>query len=332
MNCVNKKTYKLVSLKSKDDLKISKKDMLQSFKILSSKKKYKLNDINNLNGDYGKGMLPTMLKICYYSNYIDKRQYLNTNILYSDKDLLVFKINKYIVISFKMSQDKNDWYNNLSLTRIKIYLKSKIFKEYNKWKKKSLDSVTFNDFKVHTGFFSFLKQNKYIKKIKTCIENSGIKNPFIIYTGQSRGGALATLSSLLIYNTFPNLKFSTITFASPPLFNKNASMFYLFLKQKEILINHYRVINSDDILTKLKTTDYIWKPVGHLRHVGSYIPSKFVKNIYDNRNTIKSGFIVIDNKHRFKNMFEKCSFINRRKFVHLYFLFSNKTNAVLFIT
>ena len=41
-------------------------------------------------------------------------------------------------------------------------------------------------------------------------------------------------------------------------------MFYLFLKQKEILINHYRVINSDDILTKLKTTDYIWKPVGHL--------------------------------------------------------------------
>ncbi|MBT7243693.1 MAG: hypothetical protein HN879_09780 [Flavobacteriaceae bacterium] len=97
-------------LSSRNKVKISKKDMLCTFQNLFSTSPKKLNDLNQYDGDYHRGVLPTMLKLCYFANYSENRKQLKcVNVLYSDLNMFVYSVEKYIVVSFKMSQEYSDW-------------------------------------------------------------------------------------------------------------------------------------------------------------------------------------------------------------------------------
>lgn len=323
-------------LSSRNKVKISKKDMLCTFQNLFSTSPKKLNDLNQYDGDYHRGVLPTMLKLCYFANYLENRKQLKcVNVLYSDLNMFVYSVEKYIVVSFKMSQEYSDWKNNMSPTRKKEYINQEMLQKYNKWKKKYFKYDLFDDFKIHSGFYSYFQNNDIVVKLNKCIQKikKSYDNPCIVYTGQSRGGALTTLASFYISNLYPNIKFSIVTFCSPALFNRNTTLFYLFLKiQQRTLINHYRIINSNDQMIHLKTKSAIWRPLGRLRHIGTEIPKKYMKVIYDNRSVITNQFIVIDNKYRINRILLKCKYYYLLKIYHLYFLFSRNTKSILFTT
>ena len=323
-------------LKSRNKITISKKDMLLTFKNLFSTYPKKLKDLNQYDGNYQRGVLPTMLKLCYYANYFEHRNQLKyVNVLYSDLNMFVYSVEKYIVISFKMSKEYSDWKNNMSPTRTEEFINPELFQKYNNWKKKYFKYNLFDDFKIHSGFYLYFQNNETVTKLNKCIQKMKkiYKNPCIIYTGQSRGGALTTLASFYISNLYPNLKFSVVTFCSPALFNRNTTLFYLFLKiHLKTLINHYRIINSNDQMIHLKTSSKIWQPLGRLRHIGTEIPQKYMKTVYDNRSIISNQFIVIDNRYRINNILKTCKYYYLLKIYHLYFLFSNDKKSILFIT
>jgi predicted lipase len=323
-------------LGNQSTIEIFQKDIINTFKILLSTSPKKLDDLNQYNRDYHRGVLPTMLKLCFYANFSQKRKQLKyVNMLYSNLNMFVYSIGKYIVVSFKMSKDASDWKNNMSPTRTEEFINPELFLKYNKWKKKYFKYNLFDDFKIHSGFYNYFQNNDIVAKISKCIRKiqKKYKNPCIVYTGQSRGGALSTLASFYIANLYPTLKFSIVTFCSPALFNRNATLFYLFLKiQQKTLVNHYRVINSNDQMIHLKTKSVIWRPFGRLRHIGTEIPKKYIKVVYDNRSVISNQFVIIDNKYRIDKILKKCSYYYLLKIYHLYFLFSTNKNSILFTT
>ena len=331
-----KNTQQLDFLKSRNKVKISKKDMILTFKNLFSTSPKKLDNLNQYDGDYYRGVLPTMLKLCYFANYLQNRDQLKyINVLYSDLNMFVYSVEKYIIVSFKMSKEYLDWKNNINPTRTEDFINPVLLEKYNIWKKKYFKYNLFDDFKIHSGFYYYFQENDIVSKINKCIQkvNKKHKNPYIIYTGQSRGGALSTLASFYISNLYMNMKFSIVTFCSPALFNRNTTLFYLFLKiQQKTLVNHYRIINSRDRVIQHKTTYNIWGPIGTLRHIGTHIPKKYMKTVYDNRSIISNQFVVIDNKYRIDNILKSCPYYYLLKIYHLCFLFSKNKKSVLFIT
>lgn len=122
----------------------------------------------------------------------------------------------------------------------------------------------FGNCKVHSGFYSCLTavQSRLGDHLREAIQEIG--GPYevsrVYVSGHSLGGALATLSAVLISNWYPSLspRLKVITAGSPRVGNRAFKT--LFNKQ---VSEHIRVVHDNDIVTRVPKLNYF--------HVGAQL-------------------------------------------------------------
>jgi hypothetical protein len=331
--------------------KITKRELInscQKISISNKKQNKKLNNINNIKNDYNKGLLPTFYKLGGFLSKKKNKGLLPNNILFINKYIVILSIKKYIIIIFRKTSELFEWYNNLDLHTKRINITDK--DEFNNWKKdfitknkdyyKKIDELYPKDYLLHKGLDIFYEKYKFSEIIRSNIKKSGIENPFIIYSGTSRGGALSIIASLDIVTYYPNINFSILTYSTPPVLNSNLCLYLLYLSEKKkILKNFIRVFNSKDLLIHMKTRTWvgekihlskIWnKNFGTLYHPTSMIPDKYKSIISDSKKNINTNFTDIDCYENLEKKIEHCNDLKKLVARHVAYSFSRKKNSLL---
>lgn len=150
--------------------------------------------------------------------------------------IYILKNELELIFVFRGSDERNDFFADINIELTKFEQISPIVK-------------------VHRGFYySYTKISQYISYYKDIN-----KDKDIYYTGHSYGGALALLSSSFYK---PN---AVITFGSPMVGN---SYFKQFLNHNGV--NHIRVRNNMDIVTKLPSRLLGYRHQGTLLYLDYY--------------------------------------------------------------
>lgn len=305
---------------------------------------YTLHDLNNINGNYYHGVLPTALKLCHYSKWNKLAKLTNLPIVYIDCDFFIISLLNSLIIVFRGTNSVYEWKKNLSINRIKYSLFShKLKTDFDKWKEEYLNKTNIEkhingkigkNFYIHRGFYYLYKKRDYISKIEEQIniflKNNG-KLPYIITIGRSLGGGIATIASLEIMQIFTNIKLSMLTFAAPGVSNKNLALLFLYLHKRGNLDYYIRTYNSNDTVTNIRTKYGLWRIIGKIRHINDIVSNKNKSILNNNSDKIDHNFITIDCKSKISKMLNiNTSNLYKKRYYHSAFIFSNSKNAVIF--
>jgi predicted lipase len=118
-------------------------------------------------------------------------------------------------------------------------------------------TTAFGFCKVHTGFYSCIKavQSKLKELLKQSIQEIGgpdeVSNIYI--SGHSLGGALATISAVLIAHYYPSLKdrIKVVTIGSPRVGDRKFKNLY-----NETVAESYRIVHDNDVVTRVPKLNY----------------------------------------------------------------------------
>tara|TARA_B100001093_G_scaffold509253_1_gene572942 strand:- start:868 stop:1986 length:1119 start_codon:yes stop_codon:yes gene_type:complete len=349
-DCIHTSKLSMLSIESK--AKIYKLDLLRGCKLLQTpfnKEKKDLEDINNYKKDYNRGFLPSFYKLAGYTIFRSVRKNLPGKILYSGKYLVAILINKNIIFSFRQTTDKVEWLDNLNPLKSRFYPKDS--DEFFEWKEEFIQNnglyyiaqgEKFDDkFLLHRGIHLNFRNGNYNFIIDSCIKMSGVEKPFIVFTGISKGGVLSTIAGVYLAQHHPELKFSILTFSTPPIFNNLMSLYTLYLSiKKKKLINYIRVINRGDALLYMKTKEFVgswihkstfWnKHFGSLCHATTFVPEKYKIKINNIKQKLKKNFITIDCEDFSQKILDKCSSRTRKMIRHTVYTFTSRRAGILF--
>ena len=204
-----------------------------------------------------------------------------------------------------------------------------------------LDEKFDDKFLLHRGIHLNYRNGNYNFIIDACIKMSGIEKPFVVFTGISKGGVLSTISGIYLAQHHPELKFSILTFSTPPVFNNLMSLYTLYLSlEKKQLINYIRVINKGDSLIYMKTKEFVgswihkstfWnKYFGSLCHSTTYIPDKYKTRIDDIKRKLRNNFVTVDCEDFTSKILKECSKQQRRRIRHTVYTFTSRRAGILF--
>jgi len=151
-----------------------------------------------------------------------------------------------VFISFRGSDERTDWNNNLKFWRKTL--------PYGNQKTK---------IRIHTGFYNLYQTiREEIQKIGNyCSSKEDIKSINIV--GHSLGGALAVLSAIDLQYNFPQLCYNIVVFGCPRVGNNAFATSY-----NNRLIKTIRVENGNDLVSKLPLKIMGYKHVGAKVHIG----------------------------------------------------------------
>lgn len=112
---------------------------------------------------------------------------------------------------------------------------------------------------VHAGFINAYKSVRDF--LLTQVKESGLKEVWCF--GHSLGGAMATLASVDFQYNFPGLVVKVVTFGSPRIGNKAFQASYTHRVPENA-----RVVNGNDLVTRLPPKMFNYEHVGECLHVG----------------------------------------------------------------
>ena len=318
-------------------------DLIHLNKILK-KDNLSIHDLNNLNSNYFRGVLPTALKLSSYNYFYNSlANILDLPIIFFNENILIIELNNMIYISYKGTNNFNEFLKNSQFIRTKISINETIIKDYNRWKEKFMSTIDFknyigrkkisNNFLFHSGFNKLFKNYKIIEIISKYINiyiSKYKKNPDIFLIGHSLGGAFVNLTIIKLHNIYPKLKLYSITFSSPGCMNSNLSLYFLYLAYKNIVKKYIRLCSGNDIAVNFLTNYKLKsKLIGTFRHHNSAIPIKF-KNSIKNIEETSNNFIIINVSKYTKDLFIDNK---SKKYLlhHKLYRFSNSNKAPGFI-
>ena len=315
------------------------------------KKKLNLNNLNNKNKNFKKGVLATFLKLChytYYYNYIDKKNFFHIRILFSDTEMIVSEYNYHIFIALRGTSSfrQIEYLYDLALYK-KIMTNDIIeplFKKFEKWKHIILENYPLETilsrqfistkFKFHKGFYDLYKDNKIYNKIRyILLSNKKYNNIYI--TGHSLGVSFGNLLILDLYNFSyiekRKLKINMVSFGSPGSMNSNLSLFYFYLSSIGFLSKYIRIFNKNDIISSTFSNkdDYIGLWLGVLHHINSAIPKENKSIVSKHNFDCSKNFIILNTEKYGKPFFDKNNELTYEERHNLY-CFSNESKACLF--
>lgn len=282
---------------------ITKRDLLSdeyknAIKFLINKpKEVKLNELNQMRGNYEYGILPFFSKMVISSYFspeivslqIPKRFILkyrtdeNNNAYYY---LIYDKINNVFMIIMKGTKTREDMLKDIKLKRKEISILDDDAKDdFFDWRDDFLDEknkenkryprLTDKEIEAHYGFMEYI--SLFFREMKNDIfdlllENKkNTKMPQFIFLSHSLGSTACVFSGIRLAKLFnnhlmKNIGIHIIDFASPGMGNKNFLLLFEYYKCD----TYFRIYNSRDSISKTYDSGFfsILAPLfGNLRHI-----------------------------------------------------------------
>jgi predicted lipase len=217
-----------------------------------------LNELNNFLKHYNQ-----------YNNYnkvniYNTSRYFNAITTYYDNKLF---------ISFKGTDNINNWIANSTITRHKFAVLNLDYKDNKLYKN--------NDILIHSGLYKqFIELKPYLDyEINLYLENN-INN--IIFTGHSSGGVIASICNLYYSLKYSQINTKCYTYGSPIICNKT------FVNIYNNLNNSYNYINYND-------------PIQIINKLYNYNYSNNLNNTKICNNTINYKILKNNNKYNYYN-------------------------------
>ena len=160
----------------------------------------------------------------------------------TDTECFVRKVRDHVTIVFRGTDSQKNWINNLCFCK-----KTIPDREQNK------------RLKVHKGFLEGYESVR--QKIRNLIPEEVCK---IKVAGHSLGAALAILCALDLKSSFKNADLEVYLFGCPRVGNKEFAKAY-----NKYVFKTLRIVNGNDIVTKLPPVFLGYKHVGILIHTGA---------------------------------------------------------------
>ncbi len=343
---LKKSKFKYYEYDFSNESLLSNDNLNHIVKILN-KKKLKLHDLNNIRGNYRKGVLPFLLILCHYAyfyNYIEN-SFFKFDILYRNSEFYVTRYDDNLFISFRGTTiySQIEYFHDLTFYKKNIdYINKYYFNKFLKWKEKILKNypiekilsrkIISNIFRFHGGFVDLYNAYKIFPKVKNILlNNKKFKN--IIITGHSMGASFTNLLILDLFNfsieSKKKININAVTFGAPGCMNSNLSLFYYYLSSIDFIKKYIRIYNENDIISSTFSDqdDYFTSLFGLLRHVDSAVlnnnKSKIEKYNYD----FSKKFIFFNTENNVKN-FTKGRFNSHE--IHNLFCFTKSKDGILF--
>lgn len=328
---------------------LNKDDLKYINNYFNKVKKYK--DLNQIKGDYSKGILPTFAKMAhltYYKHHL-KKSFFKVNVEFFNEEMLIIKQDKTLFINFRgtMSYKQIEILQDLSIYKTQFYLPKHIYEDFTLWKSKLMKKYSIEEvlgkqfisdrFLFHKGFLELYEAYKIKKKVLKILEKNINDINTIFLNGHSLGGGFANLLTFDLYQFYEKKKMlsrinvNIITFGTPGNMNSNCSLFFYYLIQQKFINKYIRIINKKDIISSsLSDKTYLLSKLFEiLRHTNASIPLNKKIIIVNNDQKCLNNFMIIDTQKYLKPFLEKNAELELKE-MHELFSFSGSKNAYLF--